>query len=114
MRKLIGIKYWVNQCTVGSDDSHNSEVGLCPTIFQEENSKHGHTAMVKGQTNKKRKALPEVPGVKGKELNGLNSDKGPPPYIIVMPLSKNPSFSSPDEIAMPAIISNFRVNQKPA
>ncbi|CAD0180595.1 protein of unknown function [Streptococcus thermophilus] len=85
MRKLIGIKYWVNQCTVGSDDSHNSEVGLCPTIFQEENSKHGHTAMVKGQTNKKRKALPEVPGVKGKELNGLNSDKGPTPYIIVMP-----------------------------
>ena len=85
MRKLIGIKYWVNQCTVGSDDSHNSEVGLCPTIFQEENSKHGHTAMVKGQTNKKRKALPEVPGVEGKELNGLNSDKGPTPYIIVMP-----------------------------
>ncbi|ELW73928.1 hypothetical protein IQ5_07279 [Streptococcus thermophilus MTCC 5460] len=143
MRKLIGIKYWVNQCTVGSDDSHNSEVGLCPTIFQEENSKHGHTAMVKGQTNKKRKALPEVPGVEGKELNGLNSDKDPTPYIIVMPkptqvtqeyhrqehkqiigqrymgdelesLSKNPSFSSPDEIAMPAIISNFRVNQKPA
>lgn len=85
MRKLIGIKYWVNQCTVGSDDSHNSEVGLCPTIFQEENSKHDHTAMVKGQTNKKRKALPEVPGVEGKELNGLNSDKGPTPYIIVMP-----------------------------
>ena len=79
MRKLIGIKYWVNQCTVGSDDSHNSEVGLCPTIFQEENSKHGHTAMVKGQTNKKRKALPEVPGVKGKELNVIfNSYKTHP------------------------------------
>ena len=85
MRKLIGIKYWVNQCTVGSDDSHNSEVGLCPTIFQEENSKHGHTAMVKGQTNKKRKALPEVPGVEGKELNGLDNEKGPTPYLILIP-----------------------------
>jgi len=29
-------------------------------------------------------------------------------------LSKNSSFSSPAEITMPAIISNFRVKQKPA
>jgi len=41
--------------------------------------------MVKGQTNIRRKALPEVPGVEGKELNGLDSDEGPTPYMIVMP-----------------------------
>jgi len=41
--------------------------------------------MVKGETNIKRKALPEVPGIEGKELNGLDSEKGPTPYLIVMP-----------------------------
>jgi len=41
--------------------------------------------MVKGQTNIKRKALPEVPGIEGKELNGLDSEKGPTPYLILMP-----------------------------
>ena len=94
--------------------------------------------MVKGETNIKRKALPEIPGIEGKELDGLDSEKGPTPYIILIPtptqvtqdyhrqkhkannrakvsgvdefgwLSKNPSFSSPAEITMPAIISNFR------
>jgi len=85
MRKLIGIKYWINQCTVGPDNSHNSKIALYPTIFQEENSKHGHAAMVKGETNIKRKALPEVPGIEGKELNGLDGKKGPTPYIILIP-----------------------------
>lgn len=85
MWKLIGIKYWINQCTVGPDDSHNSEIALYSTIFQEENSKHGHAAMVKGQTNVKWKALPEVPGIKGKELNGLDSEEGPTPYLILIP-----------------------------
>jgi len=41
--------------------------------------------MVKGQTNVKWKALPEVPGIKGKELNGLDSEKGPTPYLILIP-----------------------------
>ena len=54
-------------------------------IFQEENSKHGHATMVKGQTNVKWIALPEVPGIKGKELNGLESEKGPTPYLILIP-----------------------------
>ena len=100
--------------------------------------------MVKGETNIKRKALPEIPGIEGKELDGLDSKKGPTPYIILIPTptqvtqdyhrqkhkqiigqrylgwmslggcQKNPSFSSPAEITMPAIISNFRVKQKPA
>ena len=85
MWKLIGIKYWINQCTVCPDNSHNSEIALYSTIFQEENSKHSHAAMVKGQTNIQRKALPEVPGIKGKELNGLDSEKGPTPYLILIP-----------------------------
>jgi hypothetical protein len=41
--------------------------------------------MVKGQTNIKRKALPEVPGIEGKELDGLDSEKGPTPYLILIP-----------------------------
>ena len=85
MWKLIGIKYWINQCTVCPDNSHNSEIALYSTIFQEENSKHGNAAMVKGQTNVKWKALPEVPSIEGKELNGLDSEKGPTPYLILIP-----------------------------
>jgi len=41
--------------------------------------------MVKGETNIKRKALPEIPGIEGKELDGLDSKKGPTPYIILIP-----------------------------
>ncbi|KXU56764.1 hypothetical protein HMPREF3219_0201641 [Streptococcus salivarius] len=41
--------------------------------------------MVKGQTNVKWKALPEVPSIEGKELNGLDSEKGPTPYLILIP-----------------------------
>ena len=100
--------------------------------------------MVKGETNIKKESPARDPGIEGKELDGLDSKKGPTPYIILIPtptqvtqdyhrqkhkqiigqrylgvdefgwLIKNPSFSSPAEITMPAIISNFRVKQKPA
>ena len=72
MREGIGIKDWITQGKNRSTHPHQGKVLLAlPTVWQEQDCKHGQAAMIERQAIGPRNLIEKIPQIQADQLKSL-------------------------------------------